>query len=98
MGIAGQFIFNLVQEGIHGHGSQQLFGLLHRGQTNAGQPAVPDVVKAQEGEVFRDPDALFFRRLENAQGIRIRCGKDGRVPERLGKQLQSQLVAVLDGC
>ena len=81
MGIARLLILDLIQEGIHGHGGQQLLRLFHGGQTDARQAAVPNVVKAQEGEIVGNADAVFLRSLENAQGVGIGGGEDGRFPE-----------------
>ena len=83
MRVSGKFIFNLVQEGVDGHGREQLSGLLDRGQPDAREPAVPDIVKAKQGKVVRDPDAFFFRCLQNAQRIGVGRGKDGGVLQGL---------------
>ena len=55
-----------------------------------------NVVKAQQGQLLGNLQPDFLRRLQNAQGVGIGGGKNGRVIAFLGKQLLGQLIAVLD--
>ena len=97
MGVAGEIVLDLVQQTVHGHGGQQLLGLLDGGQADAGQAAVADVVEAQQGKILRDADAALLGGLDDAQGVGVRGGEDGGVVDGLGEELLRQLVAVLDG-
>ena len=52
--VAGQFVGDLVQKGVHSNGCKQLLGLFYGGKIYPGQSAVADVVEAQKGYVARD--------------------------------------------
>jgi len=80
MGVSRLFVLNFVQERIHRHGGEELLGLLHGREADAGQAAVPDVVKPQKRNVIGDADAQLLRGLEDAEGVGIRGGEDGRFP------------------
>ena len=97
VGISGELVLDLVQEAVHRHGGQHFLGLLNGGQIDPGQAAVPDVVKADEGDVLRDADAVFLGGLQDAQGVGVGGGKDGGVLTLLCEELLGKLIAILDG-
>ena len=88
---------DFVQQTVHGNGGQHFFGLLNGGQIDSGEAAVPDVIKAEKGDVLRDSDAIFLGGLHDAKGVGIGSGKNSGKMALLGKKLLGKLIAVLDG-
>ena len=94
MGIAGLIVLDLVKQSVYRHGGQHLHRLLNGGQLDPGQAAVPDVIKAEEGQILRDAQADLLRRLHDAKSVGVCSGEDGGEMPLPGKKLLGQLVAV----
>ena len=69
-------LFDLVQQHIHRLDGHFLFRLLNGGKVDARQRSGGDVVKSDEGEIPRDADMELVSRLQDAQCVGVRRGKD----------------------
>ncbi len=78
------------------HQPQQEFGgtlphllkrLAHGGERRVLMPGGRRIVKAHDGDVFRDTQPVFFGILQHAPGHMIVGGENGRRPLRLREQL-----------
>lgn len=90
-------LFDLVQQHIHRLDGHFLFRLLNGGKVDARQRSGGDVVKSDEGQIPRDADMELVSRLQDAQCVGVRRGKDRCIVDGLCKQLLDHLISILDG-